>query len=250
VPITLATVRILLYSGGDATLLRVLIQTLDVPTVVLGSVLPLLPALFGSAIYLVIGDFSIAKRLFSGASRRRKIMVGAVATISLLVWALLSSWSTVRGLIIAVLVGVGGSVGFWYAWFFYRSLSGGRTARDAGRDAAKTRFGLSEPVGKVSHLILVPALTLAIALAIPFGMWLPQERVTVKNGSASLSFTGYVLKTDETWTTVLSADKHVGVWRSTDVVEREVCDQFQHESLWSLLAGPHGSEAVPCARDS
>lgn len=244
IPLLAAAARILLYSGGDQTLLRVLIQTLDVVTVLLGTLLPMLPLLVGAALLPVIVDVAFARHLLTDGSKTRRRLVTITLIVALTFWITLSPWAGVRGTFTSAAIGIFVGIVIAYVFPFYFALSRGRTVRESVASASKTRLipRIPADLGQNRQMILAPTIAVIVLFAFPSGMWLPRENVSTPAGET----TGYVLSSTEVWTTILDVDKRVVIVKSEDVISREVCGQGSHESLATMAFGPYTSKNPQC----
>lgn len=73
----------------------------------------------------------------------------------------------------------------------------------------------SGPDGTATSILLA-----IVILASPATMWLPLERVDVKNDRSTV---GYVLESTEVWTTILSEERDIIVKSTAEVDARTVC---------------------------
>lgn len=245
VPFAAAGVRVLLYSGGDPTLLRVLIETLDVVTIVLGTLLPVLPLLVGAAIYPLLIDLSLTRRLVTSGSPTRRWGMLTLIVAALAFWVALSPWPSAATTIAYLAVGVALGVILTYLWTFARWLTAGYTVRRSILEAFKVRvtIGGQEPVGKSWHVIAIAGIFLILTFATSPTMWLPQENIVTSTEKIS----GYVLQATEEWTTILSVDKQVTIVKPIDVSSREVCGQGEYSSLITVLWGNDHRSGPQCA---
>lgn len=172
----------------------------------------------------------------------RVVAGGGVAAF--VFWSFLAPLPTVRSTLIAAAAGLIVGTTVVYLVPFFIALSAGRTVSESIRTAAAVRLipRGAQPIGRVRHVVMAPVLALVLLFALPFGMWLPQENIGTRAGRLS----GYVLSTNEVWTTVLSVDKRVTILKSTDVASREVCGQGEYESLATLIVGSRQPVGPPC----
>lgn len=235
----LAALRIVLYSGGDPVLMKVLVETLDVTTLLLGTLLPLLPVLFWLALQPLIADASLARQLLEKGVPRRRWWLGLVLLLAAF-YLLVGPWpSTIQGFGYLALAMLAGALTV--------SLVAVIRARRAGvswRDAVRIRltWGRSPVVGDVSHLLLVPVLMVVLVFAMPQGFWLPRESITA-DGEA---VTGYTLQSKDGWTTIMTEERAVVRYPSASVTVREVCDQGEYKSLMTVLLNLDAPPKVAC----
>lgn len=88
-------------------------------------------------------------------------------------------------------------------------------------------------------MFIGPLVVLAVIFAVPGGMWLPLERVTI--GFSEV--VAYVLENENGWATLMEEDKTIMRAPATAITERVVCDQGEYQSLLTIWAG--GSEPTP-----
>lgn len=204
-PIAVATARVVGFSRGDQALLTTLLQTLDVPAVLIGSLIPAAVIVLGITIYAAIGDPRVSRALLRGWRGLSPLTeTGIAAALLLLVY-------------VSDLQTLGATVGLLVLAGAIRALLT-RRARSRGR--SWVGFG-GDTVAVVAALLL-PVLMNA-------SMWLPSERVRLADG---LQEQVYVLAVDGPWTTLLrTKDRRIIRLPSADVTEREVCNTTQVRAL-------------------
>lgn len=228
VPMALAALRIVLYSGGDPALMRVLVETLDVTTLLLGTILPILPALFWLAIQPLVVDMSLARQLLEKGAPRRKWWIGLALTL-ILFYLLVGPWPETIQTFGHVLIGLAAAVVLVSAIALIR----GRKSGLSWREAAKFRlhWRRDATLGKASHLLIAPVVVIGVILAMPEGFWLPRESIT----TAEQTTTGYVLETKEGWATVMTEERTILRIPAPSITARLVCDQGEYTSLITVL---------------
>jgi hypothetical protein len=238
-PIGLAALRIVVYSGGDPTLMRVLIQTLNITTLLLGTVLPVLPMLFLLALQPLIADMSLARTLVSrGASRRRWWLL--LILVLPVLYLLVGPWPTTLR---TFGYGAGAlALGVIVVWII--GVHRARRSHAPWRQALKVRvtFAKLPPVGRSSHVFLAPVFVVAVVLFMPQGSWLPLESIQVDQKQVD----GYVLQIEDWWATLLTKDRVVERYPADLVTDRQVCDQGNYRSLATMISGVSGTVRTAC----
>jgi hypothetical protein len=236
-PVTVAAVRIVLYSGGDPTLMRVLIETLDVTTLLLGTLLPIFPVALWLAFQPLLTDLPLARKLLTQKHPYRNWWLILIVALPVL-YVLVGPWPTALTTL-GWVVGAA-AVGALSGWIIgvIRTHASGRT----WRDSLRVRLTWGDPVGSVSRLLIVPIVMIAVIFAVPRGFWLPLESVTAEDNQV----TGYVLQTEDGWTTVMTEDRAVHRYPADAVTARTICDQGEYTSLITLIAGGSPPPASHC----
>lgn len=223
IPVLLAAARVLLFSGGDPALFRVLVQTLNVPTVLLGTAISILPVVALLPIFMFASEPS-ALRHFARASWFSYAFfayaVVALAAIALGPWPWMG-WLT--------LIVFAASVGFWLMRRLRHGVKAyrrGLTLKSALR--APHPMIVRPPTEAWKSSAWVPVSVVVLTLVSLQSMWLPLERIDLASGTR---LTGFVLEDQAEWTTFLTDERSV-LRIATDQVEaRTVCDQGEFSSL-------------------
>lgn len=238
-PVAMAALRIVLFSGGDPVLMRVLVETLDVPTLLLGTLLPLLPILFWLALQPLIMDAPLTRQLIQRNAPNRNWWLVLVIALPVL-YLLLGPWPNTLETILWLCGAFAlGALTVWAlgVWLWRRA------GHPWGKSLRSARVTLaSNPVGSVAHVLLVPALLVVFIFAMPKAFWLPLESITA-DGSG---LTGYVLQSEDGWTTVMTEDRAIERYPAAAVTSRTVCDQGEYESLITIISGGTAAHSSPC----
>lgn len=239
VPIVLAAARIVLYSGGDPVLMRVLIETLNVTTLLLGTILPMLPLLFWLALQPLIADASLTRQLLTKRAPSRNWWLLLLIAFPAL-YVLVGPWpDSLRGL--AYLAGAL-ALGACTVWVFGVLRERRRGARWRHALRVRLTWGRGPVTGDAAHVLIVPVVLLLVIFAVPRGFWLPLESVTVD----SQEVRGYVLQVEDGWATVLTEDRGVERYPAASMTARDICDQGEYESLITVIAGGTAPPASGC----
>jgi len=207
-PVFVAGLRIVLYAGGDHALLTTLLQTLNVPAILLGTLVPSSLLVAALLVYALIADNGLwaplGRQVRSMSPWTLRIAFPLIAVV-----ALVSELTTV----LFVLAGltIAGLVRWW----------GVRRVRRLGR---------------ASKPWIEDGMTL-VALFLPFiladaPMWLPAENVEL---SDEPSRTVFVLSVSDEWATLLTPDRQLLRVPSEDMESRTVCNFAESRSLLQLL---------------
>lgn len=222
-PILLAAIRVLLFSGGDPALFRVLVQTLNVPTVLLGTAIAILPV---AALYPLVWFATEPSALlhFARAPWFGFAFLAYVGVV--LAYVTLGPWPAAGWM---ALLAATAFIAFWLLRRFRHGLRVYRRGLTLGSAfRAPTPMTVRPPTEawKSSAWVLVG--TLALGLVGLQSMWLPMEKIALTTGD---EMTGFVLEEKTEWTTVLTDQR--AVYRiATDTVDaRTVCDQGEFASL-------------------
>lgn len=195
-----------------------LLSSSGVASVALGALLTVLPALLS---YLSFYLFQFAVSDHGTRALRRSAL--EVVAAALILWSFLLPWT---GLIV--------QLGVLTALFVFA-----RVARRRGWDWMNFDW-------------LTLVFVLIASTFITSRMWLPAEEVRTKSAG---TITGYVLATDERWTTLLREDtRRVIILRSEDVESRRVCnlpdEVTMGRSLFQVIESEPGGPASPTCRAS
>ena len=207
VPVVFAAARLIAFSGGDTALLSTLVQTLDVPAVLIGSVAPALAWAMGFVLFIVI-----ANRHITPVARRWLSQANPLARFALFLWFMLAAfatpWPAVSTLLLLPVAG------WLYRWV-------------TGRWDRRRGYVPADVVAVVASMLLT-------LLATPVA-WMPAEVVTYADDRTE---TVYVVQDSNGWVTTISVETH-GVDRtpSSELVSRRVCNSAASRSLLALLSG-------------
>jgi hypothetical protein len=217
-PFLIAAARVVLFAGGDQALLTTLLQTINVPAIILGSVVPAGLLILMFAAYLAIADPKVWPAMVALARRSPAVAVYVLPPLLIVIVAM-SSYDA--ALAIAAGLGLAGLARLlWTRW---------------SRKRGKTWRGWVEDSTAFTVFLVVGLLTAG-------PMWLPSESVTTSDGAARM---GYVLSADGEWTTVLTNDRVVLRLASSDVVAREVCNESHPATLMQWMFHWQPQRACP-----
>jgi hypothetical protein len=221
IPILLSGLRIFAVANGDRATLVTLLSTLDVTAVLLGTFAWLLPPAFGVAAAICWIRWL---QLRSGspppsAGQRTAILWLAVCTTILAL--ILFAFGPVNDLFNLLLC--------LLAVYYFRKPE-------------RNRVGQAVIIGAAFlTLVLAPVLFRAA------NMWLPAEKIVLKNQPVMV---GYVLATDPRYATVLkAADSTVQILELDDVESRTICRMnpgLESASLVRYIAGSASKRTPPC----
>ncbi|TPX05551.1 hypothetical protein FJ656_05920 [Schumannella luteola] len=198
VPLAAAAVRIWMYSGGDTSLFLVLLRTLDIPAVLVGTMVSLVPALVGVAVVVLVTDSKARVRALRTIARHPGATSIAVP-IAALVLLYTTSWTLLLGLLALAAALLGLAFGWRAAKRRWPRIAEGR----AGPDSMAT----------------VMAVVIGVLIS-PKNMWLPIEQIELAD---SPSVVAYVLQADSDWTTLLTDERAVAIVPSSLVLSRTIC---------------------------
>jgi hypothetical protein len=206
IPFILAAIEVLIATGGDPLVFSYLIQNMGVVTVVLCSILPLIPLAV-----LLIAIWLIALRYTTPKSDRRDLGNVTLFAVLLGIGSSILTISLVYLLVVIVIAAI--NIQQSYAMRL-------RARKD------RLRYGADVP----SKSKYAPALSTFIAslamlsiqsLAIPVnGNWIPSEVIQVK-GAPKVA--GDLLTSDHTWTIYRDFHNQVHIVKTDDVVSRQPC---------------------------
>lgn len=198
-PLVAAAIRIWLFSGGDSALFLVLLRTIDIPAVLIGTTALIIPSALIWFALILLTDPKVRYRahLWLSGNKWAPALIGPLV-VALLVYTL--PWPTIAGLGAIIACGIG-----YYLW---RKVRKNSTSRVDGA----SRVGPDSLVSIVS--------VAAVFLVGPSSMWLPMERIEI---AGSKPQTGYVLQTDDSWTTILTSKRVITILPTAKVRKRQVC---------------------------
>lgn len=193
-----------MYAGGDISLFLILLRTLDIPTVIIGTITLAIPYILMIIFLIFLTDYKARKKIIdklSAYSWVAAIGIPAVATIMLYTAPIpvIFYWTFV------LLVGVA-----------YALLKSIRIRRyPDGLMSKFSKVGSAWPKDWISTVFSVAA----TFLIIQSNMWLPLERISF----SSKKEVGYVLQVTSEWTTLLTKNRGTVVIATKDIATREVC---------------------------
>jgi hypothetical protein len=221
IPVLLSGLRIFAVANGDRATLVTLLSTLDVKAVLLGTFAWLLPTAFGVAATICWIRW-LQLRSVSGppsAGQSTGLLWLAVGTTILAL--ILFAFAPVNDLLNLLLC--------LFAVYFFRKPE-------------RNRVGQAVIIGAAFlALVLAPVVFRAA------NMWLPAEKIVLKNQPAMV---GYVLTADPRYATVLkAADSTVQILEFDDVESRTICrlnPRLESASLVRYSAGSASKRTPPC----
>lgn len=220
-PVVAAAVRIWMYSGGDSALFLVLLRTLNIPAVLIGTGILMVPSLLTLALIILLTDKK-AREWVKKLSSNHRWLFTIVIPIFLVIVGYTISWTTFVWLTAIALVAL--------VFFFIQRRWRKFRQRKTGVEAAQRR----SPIGPDSFATLFTVV--AVFLVTPTNMWLPLEQVSIAGGGARV---GYVLESAAEWTTILTNDRKLEIVATPKVESRAICNVPNPGTLAMLIQ--HGS---------
>jgi hypothetical protein len=220
IPLSLAVIRITRVSDRDRTTLLLLTQTVDIPRLLLATLVeygPLLSLFFILVVYIGLNRPTSALRIHPAVHA-----LGPVLAVLIVASALLASIQDL--ILIAVYVAL-------YSLFEFIDV---RRERKTG------------VTGRRQDLTAVGFLILQIFIFIPNSVWLPAENIQVKTKP---SVVGYILREDDRTTVVLvEGTRRVTTISTPEVLSREPCrlPGLQSRPLVSYIGRGGHPEAPAC----
>lgn len=212
VPVAAAAIRVWLFSAGDTSLFLLLLRTIDITTVLVGTSLLLVP------IVILVGAMAFGMdprvRAWVTKGARSRAVFGVIFGFLGLA-ALTLPW---RFLLTALGLGVIAHLGT-------RLLNEGIAwgVRLAGMSPKRTKD--PNPINDSSTIVAASTLLFLVASG---SMWLPLEFVTLTDETSRVA---YVLESDREWTTLLTLDREVSIVATEDVEQRLVCKRMTERSF-------------------
>jgi hypothetical protein len=223
VPVAGAAVRIWMYSGGDISLFLVLLRTLNVPAVLIGTCVLMIPPLLIVLLVSMLTDRAARSRITG--------------------WLAQNPWAT--GVMLPIVFVVAAYTIDWRILVFVAGISTAALAIYAIRSVAKRRRAKSGPVRAVRRVrgadpIAVLLSVLAVFLVTPGNMWLPLETLSIEGDEARV---GFVLESTAEWTTILTEEREVQIVATSTLESRSVCSTSNAGTLAMSIqrADPTGS---------
>lgn len=221
-PLVAAATRIWLYSGGDSALFLVLLRTIDIPAVLIGTTVLIIPSALIWFALILLTDPRVRYRTHAWVNGNK----WAPAVIGPLIFALIAytlPWPTIAGLSAIIACAIG-----YYLWRKHRKKS-------------TPHVDKSRRVGPDSFVSIVSVA--ALFLIGPSSMWLPMERIEI---AGSKPQTGYVLQTDNSWTTVLTSKRAIRIVPTTKIEKRQVCSSHNPGTLAMSMQDGGVHNAADC----
>lgn len=218
-PFAIAAVNILSVSGGDPAIFGYLIKGLNIGSLVIGVILPLIPVfIIWTALMWVIAN---PHRL---TDWRAMVRLPGFA----LMLAVAISIATIQLGYLAIIVF---SLIMWGSW------KGVAAVRTACRRRARGPLAPAVHAPPYDYPLLIAFLLLTSLLSLiymPYN-WLPDESIKVKGAEPAM---GKVLSWDEVWTTYLGLYGKVVIVHSDDVEWRHPCENSGSIVTQSINALP------------
>lgn len=225
-PLLLTGLRVWLYSGGDTAIFLTLVRTLDVATVLVGTVAVLMQGLILLGVVLILTDWEIRERFV--AALRRPGVIAALAVLFLLLFYTANAMFAFGLVAIALLAGIFLALRRWVPW------------------ARKILRWLVAPKGdpkRPDSLATVASVGITL-LILPTNMWLPLEQLELIDSQQQ---TAYVLEVSSEWTTALTESRAVRIYPTEDVLGRETCRSATDLTLAKVFFQiPPDPEAPTC----
>ncbi|MEV0669899.1 hypothetical protein [Mycobacterium sp. NPDC050441] len=204
-PFAIAAVNILSVSAGDPAIFGYIIRGLNIGSLVIGVVLPLIPVfIIWTALMWTIANVSRFNDFRTVMNLPALVVIIAV-TISL---------ATIQLGYLAIIVF---SLLMWGSWKGVAAVRTSYRRRSSGPEASAVQAPPYDFPLLIAFLVLTSLMSL---IYMPYG-WLPSESVKVKESEPA---TGKVLSSDEVWTTYLGRYGKVVIAHSDDVEWRHPCD--------------------------
>jgi hypothetical protein len=216
VPVIAAAIRIWTYSGGDTTVFLVLLKTLNIPTVLIGTSVLIIPSLILLAAIVLLSDWKARDWTEAWLKRHQRMWIAA--PILFLVVAYTAPWS-----FFATLAGIALLVAFYFLIKRYWPWG-----KKYILDLLVAERGSSNGPDSI---ITIPSVIIVFLIA-PANMWLPLERIQT---TKSVEKTVYVLESTQEWTTLLSKDRKLEILRTDEVKSREICHSNKVVSIATSL---------------
>ena len=227
VPVAGAAVRIWMYSGGDVAVFLVLLRTLNIPAVLIGTCLLIVPGLLLLALVILLSDWKARDWTKNWLTSHRWIAPAFPIIFFLLLYTV--SWTILIPL---------GVLGVLTAAYFLT-----RRFWPWGKKHI-TDIAIAEREDRNSPASIITVIgVLVIFLITPTNMWLPLEKVGITKADDQVA---YVLESTAEWTTLLSPDRKVEVIATSDIESRSVCRTSGGGSLTTLLYPSDLSNVPDC----
>ncbi|UVO12243.1 hypothetical protein NM962_20580 [Mycobacterium sp. SVM_VP21] len=201
-PIVFAALRVLVVSHGDPETLRALVQNLNVPALVLATVLPFGAVIsVGFVIFLACRLRSSNKPPINGGPLL--LLISAVISVFLLVYAM-PMWHVCAAATICGIIGVIMLIG---------KVINCR-AQKGDENGTPNVLVMLLVVVAILGVLFSPIIYLLGGV----GMWLPQERIEAANTEVSPV---YVLSSDDNWTSYMDENRKVHLVTTSDITSRD-----------------------------
>lgn len=224
-PVVAAAVRIWLYSGGDSSLFLTLLRTIDIPAILIGTSILIVPSLLIFIVFALVTDRKAWEWTKENVLGNRTVGT-LVVPIILVVLGYTTPWPTIVLLVSVILVAVG--------IFFARRAWRKKHPKDDSKEGFWERFNPDSVPMLLSIVVMF--------LVTQSNMWLPLERMTIDQTPE----VGYVLESTGEWTTILTSDRELTVTQTSDVAEREICESSNAGTLAMLIQGGRIKNAAEC----
>lgn len=223
-PLIAAAVRIWLYSGGDVSIFLLLLRTLDIPVVLMATLVIMIPTAIVVMLWVILTDWKARDYIANWIEQHRWAILLLPLVLFVLIYTagpllLLSLLMIILSTVFYVAIGR-----FW-PW-------GKKHITDIVIAKRGDHYGPDSIVTIVGLLI--------IFLIIPHNMWLPLERVKI---NPDKQYHAYVLESNAEWTTLLTPEKSVLIVPTHSVKARELCRAAANLTLATLLY-PHDTHSA------
>ncbi|MFD6514195.1 hypothetical protein [Rhodococcus sp. NPDC060176] len=195
----IAGMKVLSVSGGDAEVLKTLVQTLDIPSLVTATILPLMPNLVVIGLLMFVDN-----QLSKDKEERLPHPDWALSALSIIVVSLMF-FVPIIILIIYIL--------------YFISIQ-------VRRYSAK-RKGLILTNVSIIPMILPPIIMAVVSSS---SIWLPQENIEFSSGEKRSAF---VLSSDVRWTTILLYKDTTQTLPTSEIVSRQSCTKINSDGILS-----------------
>jgi len=232
-PVLAAAIRIWLYSGGDSATFLVLLRTINIPAVLIGTGLLFIPYLLTFIAVALVADQKArqwGKRLFS----RNPGAVTIVVPIALVTVLYTTPWPTLAW--IAAIVTIALIIALIRLVYAKRRNVIKSTSDEKLQVARKrTRYAF-DSVTVLFTLIFLYSVTQT-------NMWLPLEQVRIQNEATR---NGYVLESTSDWTTILTFNHTLDIVKTADVESRTACNSTNAGTVAMFMQGGGLENTVDC----
>ena len=205
-----------MYSGGDIAVFLVLVRTLNIPAVLIATVVLLVPWLLFVATMVLLTDWKARDWAKGWLADHRWIAPGVPVVALIILYT--GSWPIALGaLVIGLLVGIYLFVRRFWNWG-HQHIS---------RLLVAPRGDQNGPNSLITVVTIV-----IVFLITPANMWLPLERIEMASGEQEV---GYVLEATSDWTTLITVARRVDVLPTPEVKGRTICRTSSLPSIATLL---------------
>lgn len=230
-PVAAAGLRVWIYSGGDLAVFNVLIRTLDIPALLVSTAFQILPLIVWALIFYSLIEWRFRDWLENLLRNNRWLDVAAPLIFLLIIFT-----APAKTVGLSVLFFVGAFVGYR---IIYSKAPRARSILAALVPRRGDRI-VGRGVADAASIAFFMALTF---FASPGTMWLPLERVNIKDAPPLV---GYVLESSEMWTTTLSRDYRILIISTSSVQSRTICREEREFRFIDIVSrADHGDTVAP-----